>query len=274
MSGLVTPTMTETVSGEFMDLAVPNMAQIHLHDIGWALSRQARYAGHTMSKIPYTVAQHTVMVSRYVEDALTPGTELNDVFKAYIEGKVKAAALAHHQGDDGEFAKWDDFQQHLNWVMSEAVGHRRMYALHGLLHDFAEGYLVDLPTPVKRLPGVYEAYKKYELLWDATIYERFDLGYGPQSTGEFKQRDGSMGNIKHYINWEFGLMVVGWADMYALLLEAYHFMPSRAKNWNIPLEGPTLSAIYNFRWPVPNEQAYLELLERYEEIKTPETIYD
>ena len=269
MTGLVTPTMTETVSGEFIDLADPILEQIHINDVAWAISRQTRYAGHTMSKIPYTVAQHTVMVSRYVEEALTPDTELHSQFRRYLDDQFrKALDTRGEEKANTVTQKWSNIIDHHNWVGGEATaGNRRMYAFHGLMHDFAEAYLVDLPTPVKRLPGVYEAYKKYELMWDAAMYMRFQLGYGPKGIM-------SLGDLQHPAMWEFGLAVVGWADMYALLIEAYHFMPSRAKNWNINIEGPSLSKIYNFRWPVSNEEAYLELLARFDELKTPETIYE
>ena len=268
-SGLVTATMTETVGGEFIDLTDPELEKIHLHDIAWAISRQSRYAGHTMSKIPYTVAQHTVMVSRYVEEALTPDTELYGQFRRYLEEQFKLALNGRKASEKTNEScdKWSRaLDKHIQFSSEGMDTHRRMYTRHGLMHDYAEYILVDLPTPVKRLPGVYEAYKKYELIWDAAMYKKFQLGYGPEGL--------MSGPIKHPEMWEFGLIVVAWADMYALLLEAYHFMPSRAKNWNISIEGPSLSKIYNFRWPVSNEQAYLELVARHEELDNPELIYE
>jgi hypothetical protein len=261
MTGLTTPTMTETVSGIFIDLLDPKVEDIQIHDIAWALSRQSRYAGHTMCKIPYTVAQHTVLVSKYVEEALTPGTHLYEVFEKYIQGKMDKTA---NLSDETEFGKWASIQDRQR--DASRMGHVRMYAFHGLMHDFAEAYLVDLPTPVKRLPGIYDIYKKYELMMDALIYKAFNLGYGPRGIM-------SLGDIQHPLNWEFGLAVVGWADAYALLMEAYHFMPSRGLNWNIPLERPSLSQIYNFRWPIPNEEAYKEVLARFEEVRTPDPVY-
>lgn len=240
-----TPTTQETVSGAFIDLAEPRPADIKIEDIAWALSRQARYAGHTMCKIPYTVAQHTVMVSRYVEAALTPGTELHAVFTRYIENKADATKVG----------TWMGVEERARQCPQDL---RKMYAFHGLMHDFAEAYLTDIPTPVKRLPGIYEALKLAEQKLDTVIYEAFGLPYS---------------ETKHPLNWDFGLMVVHWADMLALSIEAYHFMPSRGLNWNIPLERPPLPMIYSFRWPVPNIQAYEELLARYEELR-PVTLPD
>ena len=245
-------TTTETASGTLIDLEDPKMEDIKIEDIAWALSRQSRYAGHTMCRTPYTVAQHTVMVSRYVEEALTPGSHLNVVFTTWLEKQLqKTINLPEAQ----------TWSEHLT-VMEQRIAdeHRRSYAFHGLMHDFAEAYLVDLPTPVKRLSGVYEVYKAHELRFDALIYLRFNLGYGPRGIM-------SLGDIKFPLMWEFSKVVVGWADMYALMLEAYHLMPSRGLSWGIPMDRPSLSQIYAFRWPVPNEQAYEELLVRFEELR-------
>ena len=248
----LTLTTTETVSGILIDLADPKIEDVRIHDIAWSLSRQSRYAGHTMCRIPYTVGQHTVMVSRYVEEALTPGSVLNEVFLKYIATCIEKAI-----GDEKAMLKLDDFLTQTRDICPE---HRRAYAFHGLMHDFAEAYLVDLPTPVKRLPGVYEAYKAQERIWDALIYLRFNLGYGPRGIY-------SLGDIQFPVMWDFGLFVVGWADLYALMVEAYHFMPSRGLTWGIPLERPSLQQIYGFRWPVPNEQAYEETIARFEELR-------
>jgi hypothetical protein len=246
MNVFTTPTMTETVSGLIIDLADPKPEDIRVDDIAWSLSRQSRYAGHTMSRIPYTVAQHTVMVSRYIEEALTPDTDLNTVFHEYLASKSLGESAPH------EFYELEKFVN----VMCE--DHIRMFAFQGLMHDFAEAYLVDLPTPVKHLPGVYEAYKAAELKMDALIYETLGLGY---SANRFPAM------------WKAAQTIVAWADMYALLVEAYHFMPSRGLNWGVPLPRPSLTQIYKFRWPISNEEAYHELLARYEELKPPPPTY-
>ena len=250
--GNINLTTTETVSGVFIDLNDPLMEDIRIEDIAWSLSRQSRYAGHTMCRIPYTVGQHTVTVSRYVEQALTPDTPLHEAFMRHLEKKIEASL-----DNPVLFEELTDFATMTRDIVPD---HRRAYAFHGLMHDFAEAYLVDLPTPVKRLPGVYDAYKAHELRFDALIYLRFGLGYGPRGIM-------SLGDLQFPLMWKFGLFVVAWADMYALMVEAYHFLPSRGLNWGIPLERPTLQQIYGFRWPVENEQAYVELLMRFEELR-------
>lgn len=238
-------TTTETVSGVIIDLMDPKPEQLKIHDIAWALSRLSRFGGHSLSRIPYSVGQHTVMVSRYVEEALTPGTHHHEVFTDYLNNKIHACAFEDTEGHD----RWVGLLERAGDV---PVDLRQMYAFHGLMHDFAEAYLQDLPTPVKRLPGVYEAYKLHENRLDALIYEAFKLPYSP---------------TKWEVNWEFGNCVVGWADVYALLVEAYHMMPSRGLTWGIDLNRPTLSVLNDWKWPMEPTEVYELVLARYHELK-------
>lgn len=46
--------------------------------------------------------------------------------------------------------------------------------LHGLLHDAAEAYLVDIPRPLKMAPGL-EYYRAYERTLERVIFRRFGL---------------------------------------------------------------------------------------------------
>lgn len=221
----VTETTIETVSGTFVDLANPKATHIKIDDIAWSLSRQSRFAGHTMCKIPYTIAQHTVMVSHAVEEGCTPGTELH-------------ARLMRHL----------DLKFPFEEVQEICTEERDIFTLHALMHDFSEAYIVDLPSPVKYLPEMRDAYREVERRFDDLIMKVFGV---PFTEGTAR----------------IGEVVVKWADLLALQLEAYHFLPSRGRDWNIPLEPLSLSLIYNFRWPIPNEQAYLELLNRYKELR-------
>jgi hypothetical protein len=56
----------ETVSGKFIDVTNPDPKDIILEDIAWALSRIPRFCGASISYIPYSVAQHSVNVAKYV----------------------------------------------------------------------------------------------------------------------------------------------------------------------------------------------------------------
>jgi len=53
----------ETVSGALVDPVNPDPKSINIKDIAWSLSRLPRFAGHTISIIPYTVGQHSIFVS-------------------------------------------------------------------------------------------------------------------------------------------------------------------------------------------------------------------
>lgn len=260
MKQFVGPTCTETASGTIIDLANPKIEDIKIADIAWGLSRQNRFAGHTISKKPYPVAQHTVEVSRIAEKALTPGNEFHGMFGRYIDSALHE--IATHEDFDSRpetelgkaFSAWGDYHEmfHRNMDQSKI----QMIAFHALMHDFAEAYLIDVPTPVKRLPGVYEAYRAAEEKMDNVIFEAFELGYANK--------------------WPalraFGEVVVKWADMVALKIEAYHMMPSRGLAWNLPHEQPSLQVLNAFSWPIDPEQACHELLIRFEELK-PEPEY-
>ena len=255
MKTFVGITCTETASGTIIDLANPQVEDIKIGDIGWGLSRQNRYAGHTISKKPYSVAQHTVQVSHIAEQALRPGNEFHDMFVRYIDAEIMA--IADHPDFDSRpetergaaFKKWTGFKDTLRREMDDNV--IQMIAFHALMHDFAEAYLIDVPTPVKRLPGVYEAYRAAEEKMDNVIFEAFELPYRVSWPGTR----------------EFGEMVVKWADMLALKIEAYHMMPSRGLAWNLPQEQPSLQMLNAFRWPIDSEQACAELIQRFEELR-------
>ena len=199
-----------------------------------------------MSKTPYTVAQHTVMVSRYVEAALTSSTVENELFTKHMT-RIFAEAF-ETEDQDVALRVMDRISQ----ITTGPAIDKKKYAFHGLMHDFAEAYLVDLPTPVKRLPGVYEAYKKIERMFDALIYKIFGLEYSAN---------------QYVLNWEFGQAIVGWADEYALSIEAYHFMPSRGLTWGLNQPRPSIKAIDLFRQPISNRRACAELIKRFDQLK-------
>lgn len=64
MTGLYT---LETVSGRFVDILNPDPATIDIDDIAWSLSRIPRFAGATIPLVPYSVAQHSIEVSRELD---------------------------------------------------------------------------------------------------------------------------------------------------------------------------------------------------------------
>ena len=60
----------ETHSGKYVHLVSPHPKQINFNDIAWALSRIARFNGHTHGEHPYSVAQHSVWVAFIAQHVL------------------------------------------------------------------------------------------------------------------------------------------------------------------------------------------------------------
>jgi hypothetical protein len=257
----VGPTCIETVSGKIIDLSNIQPEDISITDIAWALSRIGRFGGHSMTELPYSVAQHTVQVSRYVEEALIEGTPINLMVERFIDNEITKAVMGDPTTtivdieNNTELRLWSDRQDTLRHGLDHHK--RQQHALHGLMHDFAEAYLIDVPTPVKRLPGIYEAYRAAEEKIDLVIFKTLGLGYADKWHGT---RD-------------FGEFIVKWCDMLALKVEAYHLMPSRGMSWNLPLEDLDIDMLRSFVQPALSEQAYKELLIRFDELKPAPEIY-
>jgi uncharacterized protein len=74
----------QTVSGRWVNPFDPDPDQLDAGDIARALANQCRFGGH--SRVFYSVAQHSVVVSRLVEER---GGDVEDVF----------AALMHDAGE-------------------------------------------------------------------------------------------------------------------------------------------------------------------------------
>ena len=88
------PTDLETVSGQIIDLDNPDPEKICINDIAWALSRIVRYNGHTVQRIPYTVGQHSIIVSEMAKlYAMEAGASKLDV------ELISMLALLHDAGE-------------------------------------------------------------------------------------------------------------------------------------------------------------------------------
>ena len=72
----------QTVSGNRVNLPVPKLEQITIYDIAYALAMKCRFNGQC-SKF-YSVAEHSVHVSRLLPTRLALGGLLHDANEAYL----------------------------------------------------------------------------------------------------------------------------------------------------------------------------------------------
>lgn len=191
----------ETVSGRYFDVSNPHVDGVSITDIAWSLSRQARFAGHTMSEEVWTVAQHALFVERLLELALGE------------EAPSLATSLGVWMNDKG-FVHHD----RLHWACPKTV------RLGGLHHDDSEAYLIDLPSPIKRIEALRAPYKELEVKVTTAVNLALDL---PELT-----------DAEHEM--------VLWADLMALQIEAANLMPSRGRGWWFDLPQMTMSDIHLF----------------------------
>lgn len=125
----------------------------------------------------------------------------------------------------------------------EGSTHWRM-AFHGLMHDAAETYIGDIPSPIKQIPGVKENIKAVENNLLATIYKSFDV-YLPSPEEED---------------------AVHRADLVQRAIEAHQFMYSRGKDWNLPKI--SFQKLQEFAAPMISINAYEEFLRHFYELRS------
>lgn len=75
-------TWTQTYTGHQFDIFDPDPGQIHIADIAHSLALTCRFGGHTTR--PYSVAQHSVLVSHMVPGDYALHALMHDAAEAYI----------------------------------------------------------------------------------------------------------------------------------------------------------------------------------------------
>lgn len=137
----------ETVTGKVVNVIEPSPDQICIDDIGWGLSRMPRFCGHTITEVPYNVAQHSVFVGREVYNILTRIEEYPELTEFFHEIRGLSNSQIH---------------------VIETV-------MMAVLHDASEIYTGDIPSPVKQIPELRAIVKKVEHKLMAAIYQAFNL---------------------------------------------------------------------------------------------------
>ena len=134
--------------------------------------------------------------------------------------------------------------QHCIRVMKELAPHGPKIQMYGLLHDAAEAYINDLPSPVKHIPEIHAVISKLEDKLMLTIYEA--LGVEPPTEEEER--------------------IVKIADKNQQAVEAYNFMYSRGKDWNLP--DVSFKNLQEFEQPLVSVKAYELFLMYFELLKS------
>lgn len=213
----------ETVTGKFVDVTDPKPEQIDINDIAWGLSRLPRFAGHTITEVPYNVAQHSLLVADITNELYldTYDTTPIEIQKAIETLQCKASTCVFE-------GCYDD--------------HRKMLVLKALLHDAAEVYIGDIPSPVKKHPQIYPAIKEVESKLMAGIFSSFHLA---------KMNDEETA-------------IIHFADLVARAIEAHAFMHSRGTGWNLP--PVSLVRLQKFEPPMTSVVSYNKFLEKFNEL--------
>lgn len=194
----MTPYTLETVTGKHFDPVEIDPEQIDITDIAWSLSRISRFAGHTVTEVPYNVAQHSVFV---------------------------ADMILQDTGD-------------------------KICALGGLLHDAAECYIGDIPSPIKKIPEMKAVIDPIE----ENIIRAIFLKY--------------MGRLDAGIQFKYWT-AIKFFDKKACAIEAHAFMHSRGAQWPGREDYDiTLLELQQFESPQTSIVSYELFLNKFNELST------
>lgn len=132
--------------------------------------------------------------------------------------------------------------QHCIRVAEELKPYGKLMQMHGLLHDAAEAYINDLPSPVKHIPEIHTVIKQLEDRLMAAIYKSLSLTL-PTDNEE---------------------KIIKIADKNQQAVEAYNFMYSRGSDWNLP--EVSFKKLQEFEQPLTSVDAYDKFLSFFKEL--------
>jgi uncharacterized protein len=132
--------------------------------------------------------------------------------------------------------------QHCIQVAEDLKNYGPDIQLYGLLHDAAEAYINDLPSPVKHIPEIHAVIKKLEDSLMTAIYTSL--------------------KIKPPDEQEEALVKI--ADKTQQAVEAYNFMYSRGKDWNLP--EVSFTKLQEFKEPMTSIDSYHKFLSYFQDL--------
>ena len=163
-----------TRSGERFWPSDPRLEEIHIKDIAHSLSLQCRFSGHT--KVPYSVAQHSLLVaeeveSKYDDKRLSRTALLHDASEAFLVDLPRPIKSMGQLGE--EYRKIEDKIQKviskkfdLIYPFPDEVMHEDLVLLVTeardlMAHPKGEGKWFDIdPLPQKIVPMDWQESKR------------------------------------------------------------------------------------------------------------------
>jgi hypothetical protein len=123
----------QTFTGRAFHYEDPQPEDVHIEDIAQALSKQCRFAGHTTRF--YSVAEHSVLLARYVSQPVKLWALLHDASEAYLVD-VPRPVKPYLEG-------YDRFERVVMYRI------RERFDLFGLNNQFDVAWAGHMPAEVK-----------------------------------------------------------------------------------------------------------------------------
>lgn len=172
-----------TYNGDLFWPLSPSKKDVSIECIVQALCKTNRFNGHTL--FPYTVAQHSIMVSEMIEERL-------GLYNKQSNSSLGISKYSNTEEKDSNYMR-----------IAANPKARNIAILMGLLHDASEAYLSDIVRPLKKhLSG----YLEIEDSVQRVIYSTFGI------------------NIDNIEDIKTIQEIVTWADNYALVHEVKEMM--------------------------------------------------
>jgi PAS domain-containing protein len=168
-SKLPSRTWTQTYSGYKFSPLAPRAADVCIEDIAHALSMICRYGGHAHRF--YSVAEHSVLVSRLVAPEYAREGLMHDGAEAYIGDMIRPLKR--------QMPSYMEAETHVEAAIAEKFGLRTDEVARVAVKEFDDRILVD---ETRALMAVPDLYKEDDDGWFASLEPTGAeiLGYTPE----------------------------------------------------------------------------------------------